>query len=136
MNLSLIAKLAMAGVVLTGITGTAAIGNISGVNHEAKAEVNPNAEHFKKSVEGHELDFTSTLNKKTLTAKLLADDIKSELEKAGLHPSEYKFIIVVKKSDGSTISGSGVVTNVNSNQSATFDPTKEKLEEFSITKVD
>lgn len=135
MNLSLITKLAMAGVVLTGITGTTTIGNIAGVNHEAKAEVdNPNAEHFKKNVEGHELDFTNALSKDSLSSKKLADEIKQQLEKNGLDPTTYNFKLRVEYKDGGSLDGGGIVTNVSDNQSKEFNPTKDKIVTFDISK--
>lgn len=135
MNLSLLAKLATAGMVLTGITGTAALGNIPGVNQEVKAQQdNPNSEHFKKTVDGKELDFTDTFSKTKLTPKDVSDEIAKKLNEQGLTSSEYKFSLQVDKKDGSKIEGAGQVGEVPSNQSSEFNPTEDKIKVFDITK--
>lgn len=135
MNLSLITKLALAGVVLTGITGTAAIGNISGVNQVVKAEVeNPNQHLFKKVVDGQELDFSDIFNRDSVTSKELADDIVKKLNEKGLNPVDYKMKLEVKDSKGGIVKGGGPVVNVDDNQSQPFNPTKDKIEVFEITK--
>lgn len=135
MNYSLLAKVAIAGAVLTGVTNTVIVGNIAGVNHEAKAQVaQPNAGHFHKTVDGKELDFTDVFTKKSLTPKELGEKVKSELENAGLEASNYSFRIEVKTSGGATIQGGGKVTEVPNNATSTFDPTKDTLDKFEIYK--
>ncbi|HDV6087107.1 hypothetical protein [Staphylococcus pseudintermedius] len=132
MNLSLITKLAMAGVVLTGVTGTAVVGNIAGVNQDAKAqEENVNQHHFNQEIEGKNLSFADTFSKEKLTAKELSDEIKKKLDENGIDSSKYKFRFTVKLDNGGTINGSGKVGEVPENQSAEFNPTKNELE-FSI----
>ncbi|MFK3494941.1 hypothetical protein LOQ69_14485 [Staphylococcus aureus] len=134
MNLSLVAKLATAGMILTGITGTAALGNIPGVNQEVKAQQdNPNSQHFKKTVDGKELDFTDTFSQTKLTPKDLSDEIKKKLDEQGL-TGLYKFSLKVELQNGGAIQGEGTVGQVPSNQSAEFDPTKDRITVFEITK--
>ncbi|WP_330993977.1 hypothetical protein [Staphylococcus pseudintermedius] len=134
MKLGLVAKLATAGMILTGITGAVAFGNVPGVNQEVKAQQdNPNSGHFKKTVDGKELDFTDIFSRNTLTPKDLSDEIKKKLDEQGL-TGDYNFNLKVTKSDGSTIEGAGKAGQVPSNQSSVFDPTKDKIEVFEISK--
>ncbi|HCT0309115.1 TPA: hypothetical protein LQN95_000563, partial [Staphylococcus pseudintermedius] len=107
----------------------------SGVNYEAKAqEENPNSQHFKKNVDDKELDFTDILSKDKITAKELSDKIANELSANGLDPKEYSFTLKVTTKDGGTIQGGGKVGEVLNNQSKEFNPNKDKITEFEITK--
>ncbi|EJO7150106.1 hypothetical protein NRV22_001664 [Staphylococcus pseudintermedius] len=134
MKLGLVAKLATAGMILTGITGAATFGNVPGLNQEVKAQQdNPNSEHFKKKVDDKELDFTDIFSRNTLTPKDLSDEIKKKLDEQGL-TGDYNLNLKVTKSDGSTIEGTGKAGQVPSNQSSVFDPTKDKIEVFDISK--
>ncbi|NCJ13795.1 hypothetical protein [Staphylococcus pseudintermedius] len=135
MNFSLFSKLAIAGAVLTGLASTVTLYQDSGVNYEAKAqEENPNSQHFKKNVDGKELDFTDILSKDKITAKELSDKITKELNENGLDPKEYSFTLKVTTEDGGTIQGGGKVGEVPNNQSKEFNPNKDKITEFEITK--
>ncbi|PXA58296.1 hypothetical protein, partial [Staphylococcus pseudintermedius] len=110
----------------------------SGVNYEAKAqEENPNSQHFKKNVDDKELDFTDILSKDKITAKELSDKIANELSANGLDPKEYSFTLKVTTKDGGTIQGDGKVGEVGevpNNQAMEFNPSKDKITEFEITK--
>ncbi|MDT0747120.1 hypothetical protein [Staphylococcus chromogenes] len=135
MNYSLLAKVAIAGAVLTGVTGTAAMGNIVGVNQEAKAQQeNPNHHHFNKEVDGRTLDLTNALNKSSLSGQTLADEIAKELEKNGLNPGDYKFKFEVKTKNGGKVSSNGYspVSGEKLNDQLTFNPQIDTLEEFDI----
>ena len=138
MSLSLLTKLAMAGVVLTGVTGTAALGNVTGVNHEVKAEENhPNAKYFHKNVDGKDLDFTDTFKKDKLSPKTLNEEVKNKLTENGLSPDKYRLKLKVKLLDGSTLEspsgGAKIVGNEYINtQTAEFNPNKQTLDEFDI----
>ncbi|EJO7114045.1 hypothetical protein NRV28_002081 [Staphylococcus pseudintermedius] len=135
MNFSLFSKLAIAGAVLTGLASTVTLYQDSGVNYEAKAqEENPNSQHFKKNVDDKELDFTDILSKDKITAKELSDKIAKELNGKGLDPKEYSFTLKVTTKDGGTIQGDGKVGEVPNNQSMEFNPSKDKITEFEITK--
>ncbi|MCE5720634.1 hypothetical protein JL822_11185 [Staphylococcus pseudintermedius] len=135
MNFSLFSKLAIAGAVLTGLASTVTLYQDSGVNYEAKAqEENPNSQHFKKNVDDKELDFTDILSKDKITAKELSDKIAKELNGKGLDPKEYSFTLKVTTKDGGTIQGDGKVGEVPNNQSMEFNPSKDKITEFKITK--
>lgn len=135
MNFSLFSKLAIAGAVLTGLASTVTLYQDSGVNYEAKAqEENPNSQHFKKNVDDKELDFTDILSKDKITAKELSDKIAKELNEKGLDPKEYSFTLKVTTEDGGTIQGGGKVGEVSNNQSKEFNPNKDKITEFEITK--
>ncbi|MDK4095236.1 hypothetical protein O0G34_09930 [Staphylococcus pseudintermedius] len=135
MNFSLFSKLAIAGAVLTGLASTVTLYQDSGVNYEAKAqEENPNSQHFKKNVDVKELDFTDILSKDKITAKELSDKIAKELNDKGLDPKEYSFTLKVTTKDGGTIQGDGKVGEVPNNQSMEFNPSKDKITEFEITK--
>lgn len=135
MNFSLFSKLAIAGAVLTGLASTVTLYQDSGVNYEAKAqEENPNSQHFKKNVDDKELDFTDILSKDKITAKELSDKIAKELSVNGLDPKEYSFTLKVTTKDGGTIQGGGKVGEVLNNQSKEFNPNKDKITEFEITK--
>ncbi|EGQ1292079.1 hypothetical protein EEJ56_11425, partial [Staphylococcus pseudintermedius] len=128
-------KLAIAGAVLTGLASTVTLYQDSGVNYEAKAqEENPNSQHFKKNVDDKELDFTDILSKDKITAKELSDKIANELSANGLDPKEYSFTLKVTTKDGGTIQGDGKVGEVPNNQSMEFNPSKDKITEFEITK--
>ncbi|HHU6750930.1 TPA: hypothetical protein ACUI23_001627 [Staphylococcus pseudintermedius] len=134
MNSSLLTKLLAAGVILTSVSTTTNFGSAFLINHEAHAqEENPNKEHFKKTVEGQELDFTDTLNRNKLTPKDLSDEISKELKEKGLM-DDYKFNLKVSLQNGGTIEGAGTAGQVPSNQSAEFDPTKDKITVFEISK--
>ncbi|EPC7164822.1 hypothetical protein ACR2QP_002242 [Staphylococcus pseudintermedius] len=135
MNFSLFSKLAIAGAVLTGLASTVTLYQDSGVNYEAKAqEENPNSQHFKKNVDGKELDFTDILSKDKITAKELSDKITKELNENGLDPKKYSFTLKVTTEGGGTIQGGGKVGDVPNNQSKEFNPNKDKITEFEITK--
>ncbi|EKH2205147.1 TPA: hypothetical protein I1687_002080 [Staphylococcus pseudintermedius] len=135
MNFSLFSKLAIAGAVLTGLASTVTLYQDSGVNYEAKAqEENPNSQHFKKNVDDKELDFTDILSKDKITAKELSDKIAKELSANGLDSKEYSFTLKVTTKDGGTIQGGGKVGEVLNNQSKEFNPNKDKITEFEITK--
>ncbi|HCT0431375.1 TPA: hypothetical protein LQP14_001598 [Staphylococcus pseudintermedius] len=135
MNFSLFSKLAIAGAVLTGLASTVTLYQDSGVNYEVKAqEENPNSQHFKKNVDDKELDFTDILSKDKITAKELSDKIANELSANGLGPKEYSFTLKVTTKDGGTIQGDGKVGEVPNNQSMEFNPNKDKITEFEITK--
>ncbi|EHP0517825.1 hypothetical protein KNE05_002070 [Staphylococcus pseudintermedius] len=135
MNFSLFSKLAIAGAVLTGLASTVTLYQDSGVNYEAKAqEENPNSQHFKKNVDDKELDFTDIFSKDKITAKELSDKIAKELSANGLDPKEYSFTLKVTTKDGGTIQGDGKVGDVPNNQSMEFNPNKDKITEFKITK--
>ncbi|HAR6136523.1 TPA: hypothetical protein I1683_001938 [Staphylococcus pseudintermedius] len=135
MNFSLFSKLAIAGAVLTGLASTVTLYQDSGVNYEAKAqEENPNSQHFKKNVDDKELDFTDILSKDKITAKELSDKIAKELNDKGLDPKEYSFTLKVTTKDGGTIQGDGKVGEVPNNQSMEFNPSKDKITKFEITK--
>ncbi|HCT0503572.1 TPA: hypothetical protein K8016_002493, partial [Staphylococcus pseudintermedius] len=121
--------------VLTGLASTVTLYQDSGVNYEAKAqEENPNSQHFKKNVDGKELDFTDILSKDKITAKELSDKITKELNENGLDPKEYSFTLKVTTGNGGTIQGGGKVGDVPNNQSKEFNPNKDKITEFEITK--
>ncbi|EGQ2868671.1 hypothetical protein [Staphylococcus pseudintermedius] len=135
MNFSLFSKLAIAGAVLTGLASTVTLYQDSGVNYEAKAqEENPNSQHFKKNVDDKELDFTDILSKDKITAKELSDKIAKELNGKGLDPKEYSFTLKVTTGNGGTIQGGGKVGEVPNNQAMEFNPNKDKITEFEITK--
>ncbi|EGQ2752265.1 hypothetical protein MWQ88_002107 [Staphylococcus pseudintermedius] len=135
MNFSLFSKLAIAGAVLTGLASTATFYQDSGFNYEAKAqEENPNSQHFKKNVDDKELDFTDIFSKDKITAKELSDKIAKELNDKGLDPKEYSFTLKVTTGNGGTIQGGGKVGEVPNNQSMEFNPNKDKITEFKITK--
>lgn len=134
MNLSLIAKLAMAGVVLTGITGTSIVGNVAGVNQEAKAQVaNPNAKYFNVNVGGKNISFEDTFNKDKLSPKILSDEIKKKLDENGLESSSFNFSFEVKTKARATIKGGGQVGATEENQAAEFNPNTDTLQKFEIT---
>ncbi|MGJ5700409.1 hypothetical protein ACTFIB_10790 [Staphylococcus chromogenes] len=134
MSLNLFTKLAMVGVVLTGITGTATLGSVAGVNHEAKAEEsNPNSAHFHKTVDGQKLDFTDTFKKTKLTPKSLTEEVKQKLEEKGLDPAKYLMKLQVKGKIQGPSGGGKIVGNEHINTQLTeFNPTKDIIEEFDI----
>ncbi|MFT2203347.1 hypothetical protein [Staphylococcus chromogenes] len=135
MNYSLLAKVAIAGAVLTGVTGTAAMGNIVGVNQEAKAQVaEPNAQFYHVNIDGKDINLEDTFKKVKLTPKTLSDEIKKKLEENNLDPTLYNFNFEVKLSNGAVISGGGPVGDTPENQSSEFNPTKDTLQKFTITK--
>ncbi|MCM0467354.1 hypothetical protein [Staphylococcus aureus] len=137
MSLNLLAKAAMAGVVLTGGVGTAALESFPSTTHEAKAEANVNQEHFKKTIGDTVLDFTDILSRNTLSPKDLTLAVKDKLEKQGLNAGDYRLKLKVKMPNGSYLEshedGNLIVGNEHlGTQTAEFNPTKHKMEIFEI----
>ncbi|EMM0067525.1 DUF4238 domain-containing protein [Staphylococcus aureus] len=131
MALGILSKLAMAGIVLTSVTGAATLGGVSSIAHEVHAEENANQEHFEKTLEGKVLNFKDVLSKNTISIKDFSKAVENELKNKGFDPSEYKLKFKVKvghsvyqSSDG----GNLIVGNEHiGTATAEFNPTKHKL---------
>ncbi|WP_353457658.1 hypothetical protein [Staphylococcus coagulans] len=135
MKNSVLLKSLIAVTVMTTATGSALfVGN--GITHEAKAQQdNPNVGHFHKEVDGKNLNFEDVLSKDNLTPKLLAEEIATKLKENGLTSENYKFELKIVKTDGSIINGNGNVSGSDlSKQESAFNPTKDRIEVFTITK--
>ncbi|WP_237762204.1 hypothetical protein [Staphylococcus aureus] len=75
-----IIKIAMAGIVLTSVTGAATLGGVSSIAHEVHAEENANQEHFEKTLEGKVLNFKDVLSKNTISIKDFSKAVENELK--------------------------------------------------------